>query len=82
MWTRTTLTTHTQEPWAEAEIKEYVSKTYGTKFDLFAKVNVNGGDAHPLYQWLKSRLPGTLGECAPAHTRTCSLEHFTLFYSY
>jgi glutathione peroxidase-family protein len=51
-----------QEPWAEAEIKEYVSKTYGAKFDLFGKVSVNGGDAHPLYQWLKLRLPGTLGD--------------------
>ena len=80
-----THTPHTQEPWPEAEIKEFVSKRFGTQFDLFAKVNVNGADAHPLFQWLKSRLSGTFGECAPlfppahshahvhAHLFTCSL---------
>lgn len=50
-----------QEPGDEAEIAQFCSLTYGVSFPMFAKVKVNGGDAHPLYQWLKSRKSGLLG---------------------
>ena len=50
-----------QEPGTEAEIKNFCSLTYGVSFPLFAKIKVNGPDAHPLYEYLKSSLPGILG---------------------
>ncbi len=50
-----------QEPGDEAEIKSFCSLTYGVSFPLFAKVNVNGGDAHPLFAYLKQARPGILG---------------------
>jgi glutathione peroxidase len=50
-----------QEPGNEAEIKNFCSLNYEVSFPLFAKINVNGADAHPLYQYLKSAKPGLLG---------------------
>jgi glutathione peroxidase len=50
-----------QEPGTEAEIGSFCSTTYEVTFPLFAKVDVNGADAHPLYQFLKSARPGVLG---------------------
>jgi glutathione peroxidase len=50
-----------QEPGAEAEIKQFCSLTYGVSFPMFAKIKVNGADAHPLYEYLKETLPGILG---------------------
>jgi glutathione peroxidase len=50
-----------QEPGGEAEIKEFCSLTYGVSFPMFAKIKVNGSDAHPLYEYLKETLPGILG---------------------
>lgn len=50
-----------QEPGDEAEIKNFCSLTYDVKFPLFAKIDVNGANAHPLYQLLKSEKPGLLG---------------------
>ena len=50
-----------QEPGAEAEIKQFCSLTYGVSFPMFAKIKVNGADAHPLYEYLKQTLPGILG---------------------
>jgi glutathione peroxidase len=50
-----------QEPGDEAEIKQFCSLTYGVSFPLFAKIKVNGADAHPLYEYLKAALPGILG---------------------
>jgi len=50
-----------QEPGDEAEIKNFCTLTYGVSFPMFAKIKVNGGDAHPLYQYLKQALPGLLG---------------------
>ena len=41
-----------QEPGTEAEIKEFAGK-YNVTFDMFSKINVNGGDAHPLWVYLK-----------------------------
>jgi len=42
-----------QEPGTNAEIKERMKKKYGFTFDMFAKINVNGDDAHPLYKYMK-----------------------------
>ena len=50
-----------QEPGDEAEIKNFCSLNYDVSFPLFAKVDVNGRDAHPVYQWLKSEKSGFLG---------------------
>jgi glutathione peroxidase len=50
-----------QEPGTEAEIKEFCSLTYDVSFPMFAKIKVNGPDSHPLYEYLKSSLPGILG---------------------
>jgi glutathione peroxidase len=51
-----------QEPGSEAEISEFCSLTYGVTFPMFAKVDVNGPDAHPLYRWLQSEKSGLLGK--------------------
>lgn len=50
-----------QEPGDEAAIAEFCSLTYGVSFPMFAKVKVNGNDAHPLYKWLKTQKAGLLG---------------------
>jgi glutathione peroxidase len=50
-----------QEPGDEAEIRNFCSLTYDVTFPLFAKINVNGADAHPLYRFLKQARPGLLG---------------------
>lgn len=41
-----------QEPGTEAEISEFCQVNYGVQFPMFAKVAVNGEDAHPLFSWL------------------------------
>ncbi len=41
-----------QEPGSEAEIKDFCSANYGVGFPLFAKLDVNGPERHPLYAWL------------------------------
>jgi glutathione peroxidase len=53
-----------QEPGNEQEIKEFCSLTYDVKFPMFAKVKVNGDDAHPLYKYLKNEEKGILGTTA------------------
>jgi glutathione peroxidase len=50
-----------QEPGSEPEIRAFCSATYHVTFPLFAKVEVNGPDTHPLYQWLKREQKGMLG---------------------
>jgi glutathione peroxidase len=50
-----------QEPGTEAEIGAFCEKNYGVSFPMFAKVDVNGDQAHPLFQHLKSEAPGVLG---------------------
>ena len=50
-----------QEPGLEAEIAAFCEENYGVSFPMFAKVDVNGGKAHPLFQHLKSEAPGVLG---------------------
>jgi glutathione peroxidase len=50
-----------QEPGDESEIKTFCSTRYDVTFPMFAKIEVNGANAHPLYQWLKSEKAGVLG---------------------
>ena len=50
-----------QEPGDENEIKNFCSLSYDVSFPLFAKIDVNGDNAHPLYKYLKSASPGILG---------------------
>ena len=50
-----------QEPGDEAAIREFCSLTYDVSFPLFAKIDVNGDAAHPLYRYLKKARPGLLG---------------------
>ncbi len=45
-----------------AEIAEFCSLNYGVTFPMFAKVDVNGDDAHPLFAWLRTEAPGPLGD--------------------
>jgi glutathione peroxidase len=53
-----------QEPGDEAEIKSFCSTQYDVSFPLFSKVDVNGGDTAPLYQYLKEKAPGALNSKA------------------
>jgi len=50
-----------QEPGDAAEIASFCSLTYNVSFPMFAKIDVNGDDAHPLYRYLKAEKPGLLG---------------------
>ncbi|MES2883509.1 MAG: glutathione peroxidase [Pseudomonadota bacterium] len=50
-----------QEPGDEAEIMNFCSLTYDVSFPMFAKIKVNGDEAHPLYKHLKSEATGLLG---------------------
>lgn len=50
-----------QEPGNAEEIKNFCSLTYNVTFPLFEKIDVNGTNAAPLYQFLKSEKPGLLG---------------------
>jgi glutathione peroxidase len=50
-----------QEPGTHEEIGAFCETNYGVTFPLFAKIDVNGADAHPLFQHLKKAAPGLLG---------------------
>ena len=50
-----------QEPGTEEEIRSFCSLHYDVTFPMFAKIDVNGKDAHPLYRLLKSEQKGILG---------------------
>lgn len=50
-----------QEPGTAAEIGAFCEKNYGLSFPIFAKINVNGPHAHPLYRFLKQARPGIFG---------------------
>jgi glutathione peroxidase len=50
-----------QEPGTEEEIGAFCEKNYGVSFPMFAKVDVNGDNAHPLWKHLKGEAPGVLG---------------------
>jgi glutathione peroxidase len=53
-----------QEPGNEDEIAQFCKSTYDVSFQMFAKIDVNGQNAHPLYQLLKHSAPGILGSTA------------------
>ena len=50
-----------QEPGDEGEIGVFCQKNYGVSFPMHAKIDVNGGDTHPLFARLKRAAPGLLG---------------------
>ena len=50
-----------QEPGTEEEIAGFCERNYGVSFPMFAKVDVNGDSAHPLFRWLKEEKSGLLG---------------------
>ena len=50
-----------QEPGDADEIRNFCSLTYDVSFPMFAKIEVNGGNAHPLWKWLKDEKGGLLG---------------------
>ena len=50
-----------QEPGSNSTIKEFCTKNYGVSFLLGKKIEVNGSNTHPLYNFLKSKAPGILG---------------------
>src|SRR3970282_279706 len=50
-----------QEPGDAEQIKDFCSLNYEVSFPLYAKVDVNGDDAHPLWKWLKDEKGGFLG---------------------
>lgn len=53
-----------QEPGNEAEIAEFCSLNFGVTFPMFAKVDVNGENAHPLFKYLEEEAPGIMGSKA------------------
>jgi glutathione peroxidase len=50
-----------QEPGTANEIGTFCQTNYGVSFPMFAKIDVNGAGAHPLYGYLKAEKPGLLG---------------------
>lgn len=50
-----------QEPGSAAEIAHFCESRFGVTFPLFAKIDVNGPLAHPLFRFLRSKQPGMLG---------------------
>jgi glutathione peroxidase len=50
-----------QEPGSAEQIGSFCESNYGVSFPLFAKINVNGPDAHPLYRYLKCKKSGIFG---------------------
>jgi glutathione peroxidase len=50
-----------QDPGSNDEIASFCQQNYGVSFPMFAKIDVNGPDAHPLFKYLKEQAPGVLG---------------------
>jgi glutathione peroxidase len=53
-----------QDKGSNDEIAEFCQINYGVSFPMMAKIDVNGGSAHPLYQWMCKEAPGLLGSKA------------------
>ena len=53
-----------QDPGSNDEIASFCQLNYGVSFPMMAKVDVNGEQAHPLWQWLTGEAPGLLGSKA------------------
>ena len=50
-----------QDPASNSEIGEFCQRNYGVSFPMFAKIDVNGNNAHPLYKYLTKEAKGVLG---------------------
>ena len=50
-----------QEPATGGEIQTFCERNFGVTFPLFEKIDVNGANAHPLFQYLAKAAPGFLG---------------------
>ncbi len=50
-----------QEPGDAEQIEQFCASQYDVSFPMFAKIDVNGASAHPLYKYLKSEKSGLLG---------------------
>jgi glutathione peroxidase len=50
-----------QEPGDAAQIGSFCEKNFGVSFPMFAKIDVNGANAHPLFKYLTEKEPGVLG---------------------
>ena len=50
-----------QEPGTSDQIQSFCEKRFGVSFPLFQKIEVNGSNAHPLYQYLRKAAPGVFG---------------------
>ena len=50
-----------QDPGSNTDIGEFCQRNYGVSFPMFAKIDVNGNDAHPLYKYLTKEAKGVLG---------------------
>ena len=50
-----------QEPGSNEQIQEFCRMNHGVTFPVLAKIEVNGDDTAPVYQWLKAKAPGLLG---------------------
>ena len=53
-----------QDSGSNGEIAEFCQLNYGVSFPMMEKIDVNGSDAHPLFQWLSAEAPGLLGSKA------------------
>ncbi|MBT9550799.1 MAG: glutathione peroxidase [Hydrogenophaga sp.] len=53
-----------QDPGSNDEIATFCQRNFGVSFPMMSKIDVNGADAHPLYQWLAAEAPGLLGSKA------------------
>lgn len=58
-----------QEPGTAEEIKTFCATRYSVTFPLFAKIDVNGPNAHPLYAWMRAEQPGSFDKDAPGAER-------------
>jgi glutathione peroxidase len=53
-----------QDPGSNEQIASFCQLNYGVSFPMMARIDVNGGKAHPLYRWLTAEAPGLLGSKA------------------
>jgi glutathione peroxidase len=53
-----------QDPGSNDQIATFCQRNFGVSFPMMAKVQVNGAEAHPLWQWLTAEAPGLLGSTA------------------
>jgi glutathione peroxidase-family protein len=50
-----------QDPGSNSEIQEFCQLNYGVSFPVLGKIDVNGGKAAPVYEWMKKEKPGVMG---------------------